>query len=128
MAQRRVLVADDDPVNLAGMCELLTYWGHDVTGAADGKMALKAADSRRPDVAIVDLGLPDGDGLAVIRQLKADGMFVIAFSWNKAELAARAAGADAFVLKSNLDQLKRLLREAAPRGADAIDVPPGRKT
>ena len=121
MTQRiRVLVVDDDPENLTAMCELLAFWGYEAEGVGDGKAALDAAGRRRPDVAVMDLGLPDGDALHVMQQLKALGIFVIAFSgWDKAEAGALAAGADAFVLKPNLDALEQLLWNVQPRAADA---------
>ena len=112
----RVLVVDDDAENLTGICELLACWGYDAEGVADGTAALAAAGRRCPDVAVMDLGLPDGDALHVIQQLKALAIFVVAFSgWDKAEPGARAAGADAFVLKPNLDALEQLLRTVQPR-------------
>ena len=115
----RVLVVDDDAENLAGMCELLAFWGYDAEGIGDGKAALEAVARRCPDVAVMDLGLPDGDALPVIQKLKALAIFVIAFSgWDKAEPGALAAGADAFVLKPNLDALEQLLRSAPPRAVE----------
>ena len=121
MSQRTcVLVVDDDAENLAGMCELLTFWGYDPEGVADGKAALETAGRRCPDVVVMDLGLPDGDALHVIQKLKALAIFVIAFSgWDKAEPGALAAGADAFVLKPNLDVLEELLRNVQSRAAEA---------
>jgi len=114
----RILVVDDDAENLAGMCELLAFWGYHVEAVADGKAALAAAGRHCPDVAVMDLGLPDGDALHVIQQLKALAVFVVAFSgWDKAEAGARAAGADAFVLKPNLDALEQLLCTVEPRAA-----------
>ena len=53
----RVLVVDDDAENLAGMCELLAFWGYEVEAVADGKAALAAAGRQCPDVAVMDLGL-----------------------------------------------------------------------
>jgi CheY-like chemotaxis protein len=121
----RILVVDDDPENLSGMCELLAFWGYEAEGVADGKAALEAAGRRCPDVAVMDLGLPDGDALHVIEELKALAVFVIAFSgWDKAEPGALAAGADAFVLKPNLDALEELLRNIPLR---AVDVPAKQK-
>jgi CheY-like chemotaxis protein len=60
----------------------------------------------------MDLALPGGDALEIIRRIKTenDEILVIAFSgWHHLEAAARAAGADAFVLKPDLEALERLL-------------------
>ena len=108
--RRRVLVVDDDFESQIGLRELLGLWGYEVDVAEDGRRALELARSRCPDVVVMDLGLPQGDALHVIQLLGADGIRVIAFSgWDQAEVAARAAGADAFVLKPDLEWLERVL-------------------
>jgi CheY-like chemotaxis protein len=66
----RVLVVDDCPDNRESSRLLLGLWGHDVREAADGPAALKAADAFRPEVVLLDLGLPRMDGCAVARQLR----------------------------------------------------------
>ena len=117
VAHKRVLVVDDDAENLAAICELLRLWDCDVEGAADGTAAVKAARREQPDVAIMDLGLPEGDAFKVMQQLKELGVFLIAFSgWQKAE-EARAAGADAFVLKPDIETLEGLLKNVEPHAA-----------
>jgi len=117
---QHVLVIDDDPDSLAGMSELMTLWGYDAVCAWKGTAALAAAGSQRPDLAILDLSL--ADAFNVIQQLKALGVTVIVFSgWKQAEVAARAAGADAFVLKPDLETLERVL--ARRRGPVAARRP-----
>jgi two-component system KDP operon response regulator KdpE len=112
----RVLVLDDDADNLSALYEVVTDWGYEPVTAADGKAALAmAADGRRLDVAVIDLGLPEGDGLDVIKQLKALGIGVVAFSGWNSEAAAVGAGADAFVLKPDLDGLEGALKVASRR-------------
>ena len=108
----RVLVVDDDPCGLEGLCEWLSGCGFDTHAASDGKHALEIAFTRRPDIIITDLSLPDGDACDVIRRVKATriGAVVIAFSgWHHLEAAARDAGADAFVLKPDVEALESLL-------------------
>ena len=124
VGQKRVLVVDDSPDNLSSLCELLAIWGYDADAADDGPRALLALARRRPDVVVMDVGLPDRDGLDVIRRIKAtDGdITVIAFSgWHHFEAVARAAGADGFVLKPDVEALERLLAyrraPAAQRGS-----------
>lgn len=124
MAQKRVLVVDDNPDNLDSLSALLRLWGYQVDAAGDGKRALALSVTRRPHIVVMDLALPGGDALDVIRQLKTedDDVVVIAFSgWDHLEAAARGAGADAFVLKPDLESLQRLL--AYRRGPAAQPAP-----
>jgi len=119
---RRVLVVDDDLESQSGLRELFGVWGYEVDVAEDGRRALELARRRRPDVVVMDLGLPQGDALHVIQLLSADGVRVIAFSgWDQAEVAARAAGAEAFVLKPDLEGLERVLAG----GEDPVSEPAG---
>ena len=114
MAQKRVLVVDDNIENVESLCELVRQKGFEVEAAEDGEHALAAMRARRPDVVIMDLGLPDGDALDVIRRIKAEqvGVGIIAFSGLRdAEAGARAAGADAFVVKPDVETLERVLIE-----------------
>jgi CheY-like chemotaxis protein len=69
---RSVLVVDDD-ASFRDLAErVLSGWGHEVVGeAATLAEALDRAAELRPDVALVDVGLPDGDGFALARRLRA---------------------------------------------------------
>jgi CheY-like chemotaxis protein len=67
---RRILVADDNPDALASLTELLRLFGHEVFGAADGREALESAERHRPDVALLDLGMPLLDGYEVARRIR----------------------------------------------------------
>jgi len=112
MAHKRVLIVDDNSENAESLCELVRLWGYEVEAAEDGKQALAVANARPPDAVIMDLGLPDGDALDVIRRIKTAqvGVTIIAFSgWRDAEAGALAAGADAFVLKPEVEALERAL-------------------
>ena len=62
----RILVIDDDRPLLRALHITLTARGYDVDTAHDGRTALDVAAHHPPDLAIVDLGLPDMDGLTVI--------------------------------------------------------------
>lgn len=73
---RRVLVVDDN----AGAAQVLAltlsrFWGHDVQTANGGAEAIEAAGSHRPDLMLVDIGLPDISGYEVARQLRAQPQF-----------------------------------------------------
>lgn len=72
-AQRlRMLVVDDNADAARSLALLLTAAGHEVRVAYDGLEALEAAHAFRPDLAFVDIGLPQLDGYEVARRLKAD--------------------------------------------------------
>jgi DNA-binding NtrC family response regulator len=65
----RLLIADDDPVALALLAEVLTGEGHHVRAVTGGAECIAAAEAEPFDLAIVDLRMPDMDGLEVIRRL-----------------------------------------------------------
>ncbi len=66
----RVLIIDDEPQLLRALRITITARGHEVRTAADGRQALGDAASHPPDVVILDLGLPDMDGVDVINGLR----------------------------------------------------------
>jgi CheY-like chemotaxis protein len=68
----RVLVVDDCPDTLESMATLLRLWGHDVRVAGNGPGALDAAAHCRPDVVLLDVGLPGMNGYQVARRLRAE--------------------------------------------------------
>jgi CheY-like chemotaxis protein len=68
---RSVLVVDDDASFRELATRILTQWGHTVLGEASTvEQALRSATEQQPDLALVDIGLPDGDGF-VLAQLRA---------------------------------------------------------
>ena len=66
----RVLIVEDDPQLLRALAINLRARHYDVDTAPDGATALAAANRRPPDLVILDLGLPDMDGIQVIRGLR----------------------------------------------------------
>ena len=72
----RVLFVDDNSAAREGYTKYLANVGYDVMPVATGQEALTLASTWAPDVIVLDLGLPDIDGWAVARQLKADPMTV----------------------------------------------------
>jgi len=70
-APRRILVVDDHRDGAESMAALLALQGHEVKMAHDGEAALAAADDFRPDVILLDIGLPTLSGYDVCRQLRA---------------------------------------------------------
>jgi two-component system, OmpR family, response regulator MtrA len=107
VAAKRALVLDDNADVRSGLEEALTLWGYEADLAEDATQAFEVARNRRPDVLIMD-----GSALDLIRRVKAEqkDLFVVVFSgWTHLEASAREAGADAFVLKPELDDLERVL-------------------
>jgi CheY-like chemotaxis protein len=70
----RVLVVEDSVDAAEIMGELLTRWGHEVRVAHDGETALDAARAFRPQVILLDIGLPDTDGYAVAHRLRGEDL------------------------------------------------------
>ena len=93
-----VLIVDDEPQILRGLRTNLAARGYDVETAPDGEQALDVAARKRPDVVILDLGLPGIDGIEVIRGLRAwSAMPIIVLSAREQEpdkIAALDAGAE----------------------------------
>ena len=115
---RRILLVEDDANALEVLSELLEAGGDEVSVSCTGAAALALARLVRPDVVVMDLRLPDTDGVDLIRALKAvdASMTIVVFSGSlEAEPAARAAGGDWFVLKPDSDTLKHVLGLREPK-------------
>jgi len=99
----RVLVVDDDRAILRTMDVNLRARGYDVVLAGEGRLALALVARRRPDIVVLDLGLPDMDGLDVIAGLRGwSSMPIIVLSARIAEeakVAALDAGANDYMTK-----------------------------
>ena len=70
-AARQVLIVEDNDDTRAMLHETLAFSGHDVRAARDGTSGLALAAERAPDIALIDIGLPDLDGYEVARRLRA---------------------------------------------------------
>jgi two-component system KDP operon response regulator KdpE len=118
----RVLVVDDDRQLLRALQITLTARGYAVVPAATGADALAAASAKPPDVVILDLGLPDLDGVAVVEGLRgwsaAPIIVLSARHEERAKVRALDAGADDYVTKPfGMDELLARVRAAARRGS-----------
>jgi CheY-like chemotaxis protein len=69
--QRRVLIVEDDDDSRDLLGELVMTFGHDAISAKNGDDALRQVLDTRPDVALIDIGLPDVDGFEVARRVRA---------------------------------------------------------
>jgi two-component system, OmpR family, response regulator len=79
-AEARLLVVEDEPTILELLSGSLRFAGFDVLTAASGREALRAAAAVRPDLILLDVMLPDGDGFDVIRAVRAGDQRVPSFS------------------------------------------------
>jgi DNA-binding response OmpR family regulator len=70
MSQKKILVVDDDPEMRLGLQLRLTANHYDVIFAADGVASIAQARMHMPDLMILDLGLPAGDGFSVLERMK----------------------------------------------------------
>jgi two-component system, OmpR family, KDP operon response regulator KdpE len=119
----RVLVVEDDPQLVRALVINMQARQYGVDAAPDGATALRLAAARRPDVVILDLGLPDMDGVDVIRALRGwTRVPVLVLSARQAsdeKVAALDAGADDYVTKPfSMDELMARLRAAVRRTED----------
>ena len=96
-----MLVVDDHPLNLELVTEVLEAAGFQVRQARSAEVALHAVGTERPDLILMDIGLPGMDGHAAVRALKADpdtrGILIVALT------AFAMAGDEARALESGFD-------------------------
>lgn len=123
----RILVVDDEPQLLRALRITLRARGYEVDTAADGTTALDIAARRHPEVVVLDLGLPDMDGVAVIEGLRgwfsAPIVVLSARQGSEDKVLALDAGADDYVTKPfGMDELLARLRAALRRSAPATDT------
>jgi two-component system KDP operon response regulator KdpE len=124
----RVLVIDDEPSILRALRINLTARDYEVTTASDGASGLAAVARDRPDVLILDMGLPDMDGTEVIHGVRgwSSTPIIVLSVWGaeSQKVAALDAGADDYVTKPfGMDELLARLRAAVRRGSPAPDEP-----
>ena len=124
----RVLVVDDEPSILRALRINLAARDYEVSTAADGTTGLAAVARDRPDVIILDLGLPDMDGTEVIHGVRGwtSIPIIVLSAWGQesAKVAALDAGADDYVTKPfGMDELLARLRAAVRRASPAPDEP-----
>ena len=103
---KRVLVVEDNELNLKLFCDLLRAHDYAVEPVSDGREAVEKALAFEPDLVVMDIQLPHVSGDELIRQMKGDVrlqaipiMAVTAYSGREDEERIRAAGANAYVSK-----------------------------
>ena len=115
-----VLVVDDDPAMRRTLSINLRARDYEVETAGDGRSALQVVDERMPDVVLLDLGLPDLDGVAVLRQLRSftqvPVIVVSARTESDDKVEALDLGADDFITKPfSIEELLARVRAATRR-------------
>jgi two-component system OmpR family response regulator len=130
----RVLVVDDEDALAELLSMALRYEGWDVRTAGDGATAVRVAREHRPDAVVLDVMLPDLDGLEVLRRLRAEApevpvLFLTARDAVEDRIAGLTAGGDDYVtkpfsLEELIARLRGLLRRsgmaAARRGPQLV--------
>jgi two-component system, OmpR family, KDP operon response regulator KdpE len=125
----RVLVVDDEPAIRRFLCTSLTAHDYAVFEAANGQEALAGVLANRPDLVILDLGLPDLDGIEVTRLLRewtAVPIIILTVQDEEgAKITALDAGADDYVTKpfgmgELLARMRVALRRAASPAAEPV--------
>jgi two-component system KDP operon response regulator KdpE len=123
-----VLVVDDEPGLARALAINLRAHGYDVATAADGASALTGASRQPPDLVVLDLGLPDMDGVDVVAGLRVwlDAPIIVLSARHAQEqkVAALDAGADDYVTKPfGMAELLARVRAALRRHAPGTDSP-----
>jgi two-component system response regulator MprA len=129
MSEGKVLVVDDDPAIRTALSRALALEGYTVGTAVDGSAALSQVASFAPDVIVLDLMMPNVDGLSVCRVLRSEGNRTpILMLTARTETSDRVAGLDAgaddylgkpFALEEMLARVRALMRRWKQSGDEA---------
>jgi CheY-like chemotaxis protein len=124
-----ILVVDDEPQIVRLVRDHLEAVGFSVLEASDGRTAVKAATTGRPDLVVLDLGLPELDGLEVTRALRKDNpvpiIMLTARSDESDKLVGLELGADDYITKPSAP--RSWWRGSAPSSAGPRRRPPDRR-
>lgn len=124
----RVLVVDDEQSLTELLAMALKYEGWEIKTAGDGQKALATAREFRPDAVVLDIMLPDIDGLQVLQRMRADGndvpvLFLTAKDGLDDRIAGLTAGGDDYVTKPfSLEEVVARLRGLIRRSALTINA------
>lgn len=118
MSRRQILVADDNLVNRRLVQTALTRSGYDVRETKDGKATLASCLQEKPDLAIVDIHMPEMDGLSVIRELRktysADILPILVLTADvemSSQECAQSGATDVIYKPLDLEELRTKVRE-----------------
>lgn len=125
----RVLVVDDEPTLAELLSMALRYEGWDVKSAGDGHTAVRTAREFRPDAVVLDMMLPDIDGLEVLRRLRGESpevpvLFLTAKDAVEDRITGLTAGGDDYVTKPfSLEELTARIRAVLRRTTQGDEEP-----
>lgn len=125
--EARLLVVDDEPNIRELLSTSLRFAGFDVAAAGNGREALAAAETHSPDLAVLDVMLPDMDGFTVTRRLRATGrhfpvLFLTARDETEDKVTGLTVGGDDYVTKPfSLDEVVARIRAVLRRTQPAVD-------
>lgn len=118
---KRILCVEDNPQNMRLVRKILTHQGYDVLEAENGLLGVEIALNQQPDVILMDVNLPDIDGLEATRRIKltAPHLSIVALTANAMfgdEERCLAAGCDGYISKPVskallLDKMLQILGE-----------------
>lgn len=120
---------DDDPKVAAALRRALAYEGHEVVVAVNGRLALVATRERLPDLIVLDVMLPELDGIEVCRRLREGSDVLILMLTARDTVADRVLGLDSgaddylikpFAYEELIARVRSLLRRSRPRRADVL--------
>jgi two-component system OmpR family response regulator len=120
-SEARLLVVDDEPNILELLATSLRFAGFEVTTATNGREALAAARSFRPDLVVLDVMMPDMDGFDVVRRMRGEGatvpvLFLTARDATEDKVAGLTVGGDDYVTKPfSLEELVARVRAVLRR-------------
>lgn len=128
-----VLVVDDEPHLRRTLAISLRARGYEVETVADGRSALQSVADRAPDVVVLDLGLPDLDGIDVLRRLRQTSTVPVivlsARTDSSDKVEALDVGADDYVTKPfGMEEFQARVRAALRRGGEGESHPPAVRT
>ena len=106
MDQKKILIVEDNELNMKLFHDLLEVHGYTTLQTKDGREALQLAREHRPDLILMDIQLPEVSGLEVTKWIKADDdlksipvIAVTAFAMKRDEEKIRSGGCEAYIAK-----------------------------
>jgi two-component system response regulator AtoC len=137
MQKGKVLIIDDEPTLLESLNMFLIERGYDVTCALDARDGLKKSDTFDPEVIVLDIRLPDMDGLEVLKELRKRGkesntIMITAFHDMETTIQAIKLGAHEYIPKPiDVEELEMAIKKVLRRSSfspikNVLDVDPSR--
>jgi DNA-binding response OmpR family regulator len=133
MSKQRILTVEDDPAIRRGIVDALVFAGYEVAEAGDGTAALRLACGRAFDLILLDLVLPGGDGLDVLREIRriepSQPVIILTARGDEDDrVRGLRLGADDYVVKpfsvrELLARVEAILRRAPERPREIAEIP-----